>query len=104
MAREGQFEKDKHTLACGIEVNALRVAGEYRVYFGNNKSYYYDITYSEALAVYAKYGKNAITKRGSKKVFILPIFAFRSGKSNWDEKEYEKKEDKRLKVIQERLL
>lgn len=104
MTREGQFEKDKHTLACGIEVNALRTAGEYRVYFGNNKSHYYDITYTKALEIYAQYGKNAMTMRGNKRVFILPLFAFTSGKSEWNEKEYEKKEDKRLKINQDRLL
>lgn len=98
MTREGQFERGKHTLVVGIEVNALKKAGEYRVYIGNNKKDYYDITYAEALDIYRKHGSNALTKRGVKRVFILPVNKFRHGVSKWDPKEAEKKEVERAKI------
>jgi len=79
MSREGQFEKDKHTLCIGIEVNALRTAGEYRVYIGLNRKDYYNITWNEAAEIYREHGKNALWKKGSQKVFILPLLKFRHG-------------------------
>lgn len=100
MTREGQFEKEKHTLVCGIEVNALKQAGEYRVYIGNNRKDYYDITYEEALEIYKKYGKNALTKRGKKLVFIIPLNFMRHGVA----KDYQKEIENRQKLeIQNKL-
>ena len=79
MSKEGQFESGKHTLCVGLEVNALRTWGTYRVYIGLNKKDYYDITYDEALKVYQKHGKNALWKKGYHKVFILPLISFKHG-------------------------
>lgn len=104
MTREGQFEEGKHTLVVGIEVNALKAAGEYRVYIGKNKKDYFDITYVEALEVYRKHKENALTKRHGKRTFILPVSAFRHGKSKWNPEEHEKKEAEREKFNQQKLL
>lgn len=80
MSREGQFEKGKHTLCVGIEVSALRIYAEYRVYIGNNRKDYYDISYGEALGIYKNYKTKALWKRGMQKVFILPLSMFRHGR------------------------
>lgn len=97
MTKEGQFEKDRHTLVVGIEANALKSAGEYRVYIGKNRKVYWDVTYEEALEIYSKYGENAITRRGGKLVFILPLKFLRKGVV----KDPEKEEKKRNKLIVE---
>lgn len=84
-SREGQFEKGKKTLCVGIEVSALKNYGEYRVYLGNNRHLYYDISFQEALQIYKTHGENAIWKKGKTQVFILPIKAFRQGKKEHDQ-------------------
>jgi len=91
--KEGQFEEGKHTLVGGIEVNALKKAGEYRVYIGNNRHVYYDITYTKAMEIYAEYGMSAMTQRGSKKVFILPIKMMKMGVAKGYHQEVQKRED-----------
>lgn len=104
MTRQGQFERGKHTLVVGIEVNALKKAKEYRIYIGNNKKDYYDITYIEALEIFRKYGdKNALTKRGKKRVFILPVKFFRHGQSKYDPEKENKKEIVRIKKRLEQM-
>jgi hypothetical protein len=103
MTRTGQFEEGKHTLVGGIEVNALKLAGEYRVYIGDNRKVYYDITFKEALEIYRKFGKGAITMRGNKKVFIIPFDMMRSGKvSDYDEEI--KKRNNLMKEAEQRKL
>lgn len=102
MTRKGQFEKDRHTLVIGIEAQALKTAGEYRVYIGKNRKVYWDVSYKEALEIYSKYGENAITKRGDKLVFILPLKFLRQGIAKDPEKEEEKRN--RLIIEQQRLV
>lgn len=106
MSKESQFEKDKHTLCVGIEVNSLRYEKWYRVYIGKNRKDFYDITYEEALEVFKKYKEKCIWKKGNQRVFILPLNHFRHGKSKYSEEEYQKKENERVKKnleVQDRL-
>lgn len=103
MTREGQFEEGKHTLVGGIEVNALKTAGEYRVYIGDNRKVYYDITYQEALEIYRKFGKGALTHRGSKKVFIIPFKMMRFGKTLDYDKEIKERNDLQKEAEQRKL-
>lgn len=79
---EGQFEEGKKTLCVGIEVSALKSYGEYRVYIGNNREIYYDISFQEAFEIYKTHGENAIWKKNNKQVFILPVSSFRYGKES----------------------
>lgn len=101
--RPGQFTEGQRTLAVGIEVEALKSAKEYRIYIGNNRKEYHDVTFDEAKALYKKYGDNAMTMRGSKRVFVLPLFALRYGQSKWDQEKHEKKENQRASINQYKL-
>lgn len=97
MSREGQFEKGKHTLCIGLEVQSFKKDGEYRVYIGKNRKDYYDMTYAEGLEVYRKHGDKALWKKNGKRVLILPIKYFRHGQSKYSEEKEQQKEFERSK-------
>ena len=72
MCREGQFREGKHDLCFGYAVLALKNQRIVRVYLGQNRKTYYEITWEKAVEHYRKYGRKAITMRGKKRVFIIP--------------------------------
>lgn len=78
MCREGQFEDGKRSLCIGIEINALKNAGSFRVYIGKNKNTYYDITYEKAVEI-STTKDNDYKAHSGRDTFILPLSSFTVG-------------------------
>ena len=85
MSRTDQFEEGKHSLVIGIEANALKEAGVYKVFLGKNEKVYYEVSFVRAMELYRKYGKEALWKRNGRDVFILPVFELERVEINTEE-------------------
>lgn len=70
------YQFDKPTYCVGIEMNALRTAGQYHCVVGKEEKEF-DISYDQALGLVEKYGEDrAIRRVRGKRVFIVPIKDF----------------------------
>lgn len=69
------YQFDKPTYCVGIEMNALRTAGQYHCVVGKEEKEF-DISYDQALGLVERYGEKVLRKIRGKQVFIVPVEEF----------------------------
>jgi hypothetical protein len=99
LCREGQFNEGKRDLCVGLDYNALKATEEFWCYLGNNRKVHFEIASAEAMRV----GQQWRNPSG-KTVFIVPINAFKMVRVEFNQEEYDKKEEHREKVNQQQSL
>ena len=78
-SRVGQFKEGKKSLCVGIAKEALRNYEQMRIYVGDNRRVYYDITYKKAQQLWIDYKKDMFCKSKGKMILIIPIDDFTIG-------------------------
>jgi len=72
------YQFDKPTYCVGIEMNALKTAGQYHCVVGKEEKEF-DISYDQALGLVERYGGDKIIRKVSgKDIFIVPVEEFNS--------------------------
>lgn len=99
MCRIGQFTQGDRDLCIGLDYNTIKSTKEFWCYLGKNRKVHYEIESAKALEKGQKW-----TNAKGKLVFIVPIKEFNVVVSEWDREEYERKQQLRDNIVQQKLL